>query len=127
MLPRRFPNNLVSVYKGFCKKLTFFIFVLGIVLSVQGAETKGLEIQPRFRPIRKELGENLVLACRPNVPNPELITNLEWRDKNNRRIENSHRSGPMYIQVKFIVHANLNFLKNECCRSLSKVSSLMET
>jgi len=78
--------------------LTFLISVSGIV-----AQTKILEIQPRYRPIRKELGENLVLACRPNVPNPGLITNLEWRDKNNRRIENSHRSSPMYIQVKFIV------------------------
>lgn len=78
-------------------------FKVGFVLCLAGitgivAQTKILEIQPRYRPIRKELGENLVLACRPNVPNPGLITNLEWRDKNNRRIENSHRSSPMYIQ-----------------------------
>ncbi|KAH1026367.1 hypothetical protein HUJ05_000041 [Dendroctonus ponderosae] len=55
-------------------------------------------MKPKSRPIRKELGENLVLTCRPSVPNPELISNLEWRDRKNRRIEIAQRNGPIYIQ-----------------------------
>ncbi|XP_066245043.1 fasciclin-2 isoform X2 [Euwallacea similis] len=80
-----------------CSALVWLLLWISGITAIS-AQLPSLEIQPRSRPIRKEVGENLVLTCRPSVPKPDLITNLEWRNKYDKRIENSHRSSPVYIQ-----------------------------
>ncbi|XP_066142214.1 fasciclin-2 isoform X2 [Euwallacea fornicatus] len=80
-----------------CSALVWLLLWISGITAIT-AQSPSLEIQPRSRPIRKEVGENLVLTCRPNVPKPDLITNLEWRNKNDKRIETSYRSSPLYIQ-----------------------------
>ncbi|CAH1128831.1 unnamed protein product [Ceutorhynchus assimilis] len=78
--------------------MKLFVALFVVAITVVAGQQASLEIQPRSRPIRKEVGDNLVLTCRPSVPKPDLISNLEWQDKNGRRIENVHRNSPVYIQ-----------------------------
>ncbi|KAJ3659170.1 hypothetical protein Zmor_010873 [Zophobas morio] len=63
------------------------------------AETQPkLDIQPNTGVISKQIGASLALTCKPNVQDPTLISQLEWRDSKNRRIENTNRANPIYVQ-----------------------------
>nr|XP_023018417.1 fasciclin-2-like [Leptinotarsa decemlineata] len=58
-----------------------------------------LEIQPNQKVVTKEVGGSLALTCRPNVQDPGLVTQLEWRDPRNRRIDSSNRANSVYVQM----------------------------
>ncbi|XP_072386202.1 fasciclin-2 isoform X1 [Diabrotica undecimpunctata] len=57
-----------------------------------------LEIQPSGSVVTKEIGGSLVLTCRPKVPDPSLVTSLEWKDKYDRKIDTFNRASPIYVQ-----------------------------
>lgn len=59
-----------------------------------------LEIQPNQQIVDKEVGGSLALTCRPNVPDTNLVSQLEWRDPRERKIDNSNRANPVYVQVR---------------------------
>lgn len=57
-----------------------------------------LEIQPGALVV-KPIGSSLALTCKPIVENPRLVTQLEWRDTKNRRIDVTNQDAPLYIEV----------------------------
>lgn len=63
------------------------------------SNTQQLEIQPNQQVVDKEVGGSLALTCRPNVPDPSLVSQLEWRDPRDRKIDSSNRANPVYVQV----------------------------
>lgn len=65
------------------------------------ADEPKLEIQPQSKVITKEIGGSLAITCKPNVPNPSLISQMEWRDGLGRRIETTNPASLYYIQVFF--------------------------
>ncbi|XP_076257227.1 neural cell adhesion molecule fasciclin 2 isoform X2 [Rhynchophorus ferrugineus] len=75
-----------------------WLLLSAIVLTAVLAQKPSLQILPKSRPIRKEVGSNFVLTCRPNGLDTKLISNLEWRDKNGRRIEATNQASPIYVQ-----------------------------
>lgn len=82
--------------------LTFIFFhhyYSTAIVSFSAALALRLEIQPNQKVIDKEVGQSLALICRPNVPNPALISQLEWRDPKNLKIDTSDRANPVYVQV----------------------------
>lgn len=58
-----------------------------------------LEIQPNQQIVDKEVGGSLALTCRPNVPDPSLVSQLEWRNPRDRKLDDSNRANPVYVQV----------------------------
>ncbi|XP_049826206.1 fasciclin-2 isoform X2 [Aethina tumida] len=69
-------------------------FVLCSAICVAFAQDNpSLEIQPNS--VIKAIGTSLALTCRPKAEKPNLVTQLEWRDQNGRKIE-SIRSNPLY-------------------------------
>ncbi|CAG9819922.1 unnamed protein product, partial [Phaedon cochleariae] len=66
--------------------------------SGSSAQQPSLEIQPNQRVVTKEVDGSLALTCRPNVPDPGLVTQLEWRDPLDRRIDTTNRASPIYVQ-----------------------------
>lgn len=76
-----------------------FIVLLTSSITEISAQKPKLEIQPNSKEIQKKVGEKLAITCRPNVPDPQLLTNWEWRDPKNRRIEGSDKSQPISVQA----------------------------
>ncbi|KAJ8927972.1 hypothetical protein NQ314_019498 [Rhamnusium bicolor] len=74
------------------------ILISCVFFSVTSAREASLEIQPNQKTISKEVGGSVALTCRPNVENPSLVTELEWRDPKNRKIDSTNRASPIYIQ-----------------------------
>ncbi|XP_065158421.1 fasciclin-2 isoform X2 [Atheta coriaria] len=62
------------------------------------AQKPTLEIQPKSPVIIKAVGQSLALTCKPSVQDPKLISQLEWRDPKNRKIDNTNSDSPLYIQ-----------------------------
>lgn len=58
-----------------------------------------LEILPNRPEITKAIGSSVALTCKANVQNPALISQLEWRDIKNRKIDNTRPESPLYVQV----------------------------
>ncbi|XP_057661874.1 fasciclin-2 isoform X1 [Diorhabda carinulata] len=83
-------------YTVFLTIFTVEIYGLFYVSGVAGQEIK-LEIQPNEKVITKEVGRALPLTCRPVVPDPTLVTQLEWRDKFDRKIDSFNRASPIYV------------------------------
>jgi neural cell adhesion molecule len=75
---------------------------LGFVVALTAvcAQTHpSLEIQPNNGGVNSvQIGASIALTCKPNVDDPKLISQLEWRDPINRRIENTNRANPIYVQ-----------------------------
>ncbi|KAG5882838.1 hypothetical protein JTB14_008020 [Gonioctena quinquepunctata] len=68
-------------------------------ILISHAQQPSLEIQPNQKVVTKEVGGSLALTCRPNVPDPSLVTQLEWRDPRDRRIDSSNRANSIYVQM----------------------------
>ncbi|XP_060530160.1 fasciclin-2-like isoform X2 [Cylas formicarius] len=77
--------------------LWFVYFAVVGFAAVHGQEAY-LQIQPRTRIVRKEVGGTLALTCRPIAPKPALVTQLEWRDPRGRRIDILNKASPIYVQ-----------------------------
>lgn len=80
--------------------LFWLLWVAGVAsLTVtSAAHPPRLQIQPEGATIQKPVDSGLALICTPNVENPNLITQLEWRDPRNRRIDTTDSRAPLYIQ-----------------------------
>lgn len=77
------------------------VLVSLLAVTFTGGAESGISLQilPKERPIRKEIGSSFVLTCRPSsAPDIKLVTNLEWRDKNGRRIDVINRASPIFVQ-----------------------------
>ncbi|KAK4886441.1 hypothetical protein RN001_002712 [Aquatica leii] len=74
-----------------------FLVNVSTLTVIIGASQPKLQIQPEGAQI-KPIGSGLALICTPNVENPNLITQLEWRDSRNRRIDTTDTKAPVYIQ-----------------------------
>lgn len=74
------------------------LIIVFFVVSV--CSPQELQIQPNQQVIDKEVGGSLALTCRPNVPDPSLVSQLEWRDPLDRKIDSSNRANPVYVQVR---------------------------
>lgn len=64
--------------------------------GVHGQDGPKLQIQPPS--VTKEVGASLALACRPVVPDPNLVTMFEWRDPKGRRLNMRNSDAPVYVQ-----------------------------
>ncbi|XP_017782397.1 PREDICTED: fasciclin-2 isoform X2 [Nicrophorus vespilloides] len=67
-------------------------------LTAKADDQPKLEILPKSSVITKAIGLSLALTCKPNVQNPSLITQLEWRDPKNRKIDTNTDSSSPYVQ-----------------------------
>ncbi|XP_044255694.1 fasciclin-2 isoform X2 [Tribolium madens] len=76
----------------------FFIHCSLIVSAVFADRQPKLTIQPNTAVISKETGSKLALTCAPDVEEPNLIAQLEWRDSKNRRIESTHIGKKIFAQ-----------------------------
>ncbi|XP_045480694.1 fasciclin-2 isoform X2 [Harmonia axyridis] len=80
-----------------------FGLLLGVVLafintaSCQPEPPEHLDIMPRFVVVSKAIGEKMALTCKPVVRDTKLITQIEWLDPKNRRIDSNNRNH-MYLQ-----------------------------
>lgn len=72
--------------------------VASTTITVVYADPPSLQIQPSSPEITKPVGKSLALTCRPVVQDPKLVTQLEWRDNKNRRIDNTDSAYPVYKQ-----------------------------
>lgn len=68
---------------------------------VSNGQLPRLEIQPNQQVVDKEVGGSLALTCQPKVPDTKLISQLEWRDPRDRKIDSSNRANPVYVQVRY--------------------------
>ncbi|RZC33481.1 fasciclin-2, partial [Asbolus verrucosus] len=57
-----------------------------------------LEIQPNKGVVAKQIGGSMALTCKPNVQDPRQISELQWSDSKNRRIESTNRANPIFLQ-----------------------------
>ncbi|XP_030382113.1 fasciclin-2 isoform X2 [Scaptodrosophila lebanonensis] len=61
-----------------------------------------LEIYPMQEVQRKPVGKPLILTCRPTVPDPALVTDLQWKDNLNNTIlpkPTGRNQPPMYTET----------------------------
>ncbi|XP_051157515.1 fasciclin-2 isoform X2 [Leptopilina boulardi] len=68
------------------------ILVLLHLTGYSNGESR-LEILPNGEVQSKPVGSSIILTCKPNVTNPELISNMEWIDHNGRVIDSLNRQG----------------------------------
>ncbi|CAH1184709.1 unnamed protein product [Phyllotreta striolata] len=81
------------------RKSGFCVVLIGcLLLTGANAQQPQLEIQPNEKVMTREVGSSLALTCRPNVPDPSLVTQLEWRDRFDRKIDSFNRANPVYVQ-----------------------------
>ncbi|KAF5301421.1 hypothetical protein FQA39_LY02150 [Lamprigera yunnana] len=73
------------------------ILSVSTLTGIHGASPPHLQIQPG-PDVQKPVGDQLALICTANVENPNLITQLEWRDPRNRRIETAKPEAPVFIE-----------------------------
>lgn len=64
------------------KSLTLFLFSDYVKCQKEAR----LQILPIQEVQRKPVGKPFLLTCRPDVPDPNLITDLQWRDNLNMRV-----------------------------------------
>lgn len=65
-------SQLIFIVQDF--SLTFFLFT-----DFANAEKEPqLEIYPVQKVQRKPVGKPLILTCKANVPDPDLVTDLKW-------------------------------------------------
>lgn len=62
------------------------IFFFFLITGYSNGESR-LEILPNGEVQSKPVGSSIILTCKPNVTNPELISNMEWIDHNGRVID----------------------------------------
>lgn len=68
---------------------------------ISGDSPVSLQILPDRAEITKSIGASLALTCKTNTLEPSQISQLEWRDPKNRRIESTRQDSSIYISVIF--------------------------
>lgn len=58
-----------------------------------------LKILPDTTLLTKQVGSNVGLTCKAEVEDPNLIGHMEWFDPLGRKIENTYKNLPIYVQV----------------------------
>ncbi|KRK06011.1 fasciclin-2 isoform X1 [Drosophila yakuba] len=104
------PLNSVGVFLALLLCSCFLI-------DLTSAQSPILEIYPKQEVQRKPVGKPLILTCRPTVPEPSLVADLQWKDnrnntilpkpnydplydsKGNRKKENGRNQPPMYTET----------------------------
>ncbi|XP_068154477.1 fasciclin-2 isoform X2 [Drosophila tropicalis] len=86
--------------------LAFIAFVMlcgSSFIELTQAELKPtLEIYPMQEVQRKPVGKPLILTCRPTVPEPALVADLQWKDNLNNTIlpkPTGRNQPPMYTET----------------------------
>lgn len=70
----------------------FFVFCFfSVVIAVAGAQEARLVILPDGGNLIRPVGANIVLTCKGEVPDPELISNLRWLGPDGRDLPNGDR------------------------------------
>lgn len=62
-------------------KINFLLFLFTDLIN--GQSEPRLDILPTQSVQRKPVGKSLMLTCRPNVPDSNLVSDLQWRDNLN--------------------------------------------
>ncbi|XP_044749607.1 fasciclin-2 isoform X2 [Coccinella septempunctata] len=76
------------------------LLAIGVVLAfinTVSCQDEHLDIMPRFKVVSKAIGEKMALTCKPVVRDTSLITQIEWLDPKNRKIDSNSRNH-MYLQ-----------------------------
>lgn len=81
-----------------CSRIVLLLAIAAATITVVSSDLPSLEILPDSPEITKPVGQSLALTCRPVVQDPKLVTQLEWRDNKNRRIDNTNSALPVYKQ-----------------------------
>ncbi|XP_022912718.1 fasciclin-2-like isoform X2 [Onthophagus taurus] len=82
----------------FCLLMVIIATFATITVYVNANDNPALEIKPDLPVVTKQVGSSLALTCRPRVPEPNLVTQLEWRDPRGRLIENTNSDAPMHAE-----------------------------
>uniref|UniRef100_A0A336MUJ8 CSON006072 protein n=1 Tax=Culicoides sonorensis TaxID=179676 RepID=A0A336MUJ8_CULSO len=72
-----------------------------LISLIECAKKPSLVILPVSQVQRKPVGKSLMLTCRANVPDINLVTDLKWRDNKGNTIyskQNSAPGAPMYTE-----------------------------
>ncbi|EDX17044.1 fasciclin 2 [Drosophila simulans] len=72
------------------------------LIELTRAQSPILEIYPKQEVQRKPVGKPLILTCRPTVPEPSLVADLQWKDNRNNTIlpkPNGRNQAPMYTET----------------------------
>uniref|UniRef100_A0A1B0GL92 Putative neural cell adhesion molecule l1 n=1 Tax=Lutzomyia longipalpis TaxID=7200 RepID=A0A1B0GL92_LUTLO len=78
------------------------LVVFFVIDCVWGQIQPHLEILPMQSVQRKPVGKSLMLTCRPNVPDVNLVSDLQWKDVQNMTIlpkPPGQQPPPMYTEV----------------------------
>ncbi|XP_061402949.1 fasciclin-2 isoform X3 [Musca vetustissima] len=77
------------------------VFILmNFIVIASAADGPKLEIFPSQKVQRKAVGQAMILTCRPNVPSPNLVSDLTWKDNMNNTIlpKPTGRQPPMFTE-----------------------------
>ncbi|XP_037936021.1 fasciclin-2 isoform X6 [Teleopsis dalmanni] len=79
------------------------LYMCSAIIDVAFAEIQPrLEIFPKQEVQRKPVGKSLILTCKPMVPDPNLVSDLQWKDNLNNTIlpkPTGRNQPPMYTET----------------------------